>query len=41
MLWSIMLGQRSYAEIFMFGHLFLDLRSLSLEKGTLRLDMPA
>jgi len=39
--WSLMLGQRSCAEICLSGHLFLDLCSLSLEKGVLGSDMPA
>jgi hypothetical protein len=39
--WSLILGQRSCAKICLSGHFFLDLFSLSLEKGALRLDMPA
>jgi hypothetical protein len=38
--WIFILGQRSCAEICLSGHLFLDLCSLSLEKGVLGSDMP-
>jgi hypothetical protein len=38
--WSPILGQRSCAVICLFGHFFLDLYSLSFEKGSLGWDMP-
>jgi hypothetical protein len=38
--WSLLLGQRSCAKICLSGHLFLDLWSLCLERGTLGSDMP-
>jgi hypothetical protein len=33
-------GQRSCSKMCLSGHFFLDLCSLSLEEGALRLDMP-
>jgi hypothetical protein len=39
--WIFILGQRSCTKICLFGHFFLDLCSLSLEKGALGSDMSA